>query len=43
MNQVAQVGNITDDPDLRYTQSGAATGIGWIETRDRFIIVADRS
>ncbi len=24
MNQVALVGNITDDPELRYTQSGAA-------------------
>jgi single-strand DNA-binding protein len=24
MNQVAVVGNITDDPELRYTQSGAA-------------------
>jgi single-strand DNA-binding protein len=24
MNQVAIVGNITDDPELRYTQSGAA-------------------
>jgi single-strand DNA-binding protein len=23
MNQVALVGNITDDPELRYTQSGA--------------------
>ena len=26
MNQVALVGNITDDPELRYTQSGAALG-----------------
>ncbi len=24
MNQVAPVGNITEDPELRYTQSGAA-------------------
>jgi single-strand DNA-binding protein len=24
MNQVALVGNITDDPELRYAQSGAA-------------------
>ena len=24
MNQVALVGNLTDDPELRYTQSGAA-------------------
>jgi single stranded DNA-binding protein len=24
MNQVALVGNITDDPELRYTQSGKA-------------------
>ncbi len=24
MNQVALVGNVTDDPELRYTQSGAA-------------------
>ncbi len=24
MNQVALVGNIADDPELRYTQSGAA-------------------
>ena len=24
MNQVALVGNITDDPEVRYTQSGAA-------------------
>ena len=24
MNQVALIGNITDDPELRYTQSGAA-------------------
>jgi single-stranded DNA-binding protein len=24
MNQVALVGKITDDPELRYTQSGAA-------------------
>ena len=24
MNQVSLVGNITDDPELRYTQSGAA-------------------
>ncbi len=24
MNQVALVGNITDDPELRYTQRGAA-------------------
>ena len=24
MNQVALVGNMTDDPELRYTQSGAA-------------------
>ena len=24
MNQVALVGNITEDPELRYTQSGAA-------------------
>jgi single-strand DNA-binding protein len=24
VNQVALVGNITDDPELRYTQSGAA-------------------
>ena len=24
MNQVALVGNFTDDPELRYTQSGAA-------------------
>ena len=24
MNQIALVGNITDDPELRYTQSGAA-------------------
>jgi hypothetical protein len=33
MNQVAPVGNITDDPELRYTQSGAAlagfTVAGW--------------
>ena len=26
MNQVALVGNITDDPELRYTQSGGALG-----------------
>ena len=25
MNQVALVGNITDDPELRYTQSGVAS------------------
>ena len=27
MNQVALVGNLTDDPELRYTQSGAALAV----------------
>jgi single-stranded DNA-binding protein len=35
VNQVALVGNMTDDPELRYTQSGAALAGFTVAVSDR--------
>jgi single-strand DNA-binding protein len=42
MNQVALVGNITDDPELRYTQSGAALASFTVAVSHRFKHNGDR-